>query len=243
MVTDWQRRQLPRIRGVEGWQGVHIDESGEELVSLRRFHRQVIVDPLYHKWGIPGAVNDCQVRSGLAERLTTAARNLPSGWRFIVWDGWRPFGVQLHLFQRHKRKLKAEHPGSSQASIERRTARHVSEPSRDPTAPAPHNTGGAVDISLIDSSNTPLDLGTPFDHFGARSQTGYFEALEEHGEALSPSDRASSRNRRLLFWALDSAGFANYEAEWWHFDYGDQFWGLKEGRSAIYGIAEPVSWQ
>lgn len=35
------------------------------------------------------------------------------------------------------------------------------------------------------------------------------------------------------------AGFINYPEEWWHFDYGNQFWAKLAGKKAIYGAAKP----
>jgi D-alanyl-D-alanine dipeptidase len=36
---------------------------------------------------------------------------------------------------------------------------------------------------------------------------------------------------------MHDAGFTAYDEEWWHFDRGDQFWGLFSGREAVYGPA------
>jgi hypothetical protein len=37
---------------------------------------------------------------------------------------------------------------------------------------------------------------------------------------------------------MSAQGFTAYVEEWWHFDYGDQFWGLVTERPARYeGIA------
>ena len=33
---------------------------------------------------------------------------------------------------------------------------------------------------------------------------------------------------------MAAQGFTAYLEEWWHFDYGDQFWGLATGRAACY---------
>ena len=41
--------------------------------------------------------------------------------------------------------------------------------------------------------------------------------------------------RRLLFWAMADQGFTAYVEEWWHFDFGNQFWGSITGHPAIYG--------
>jgi hypothetical protein len=37
---------------------------------------------------------------------------------------------------------------------------------------------------------------------------------------------------------MNAAGFACYEEEAWHFDYGNQFWGKKKGQPAIYSTAD-----
>lgn len=47
-------------------------------------------------------------------------------------------------------------------------------------------------------------------------------------------------NRRLLYTVMVEAGFTNYPLEWWHYDYGDQFWGHLSKRDAIYGLAEKL---
>ena len=36
------------------------------------------------------------------------------------------------------------------------------------------------------------------------------------------------------FRAMHGAGFVNYPHEWWHWSYGDRFWGCMTGRAAIY---------
>ncbi|MCZ0970531.1 hypothetical protein O1L55_01370 [Streptomyces albulus] len=43
-------------------------------------------------------------------------------------------------------------------------------------------------------------------------------------------------HRALLGRALGGAGFVNYPSEWWHWSYGDRYWGLLTGaRCAVYG--------
>jgi zinc D-Ala-D-Ala dipeptidase len=44
--------------------------------------------------------------------------------------------------------------------------------------------------------------------------------------------------RRTLFWAMAGQGFTAYVEEWWHFDHGDQFWGLATGNPAHYAAAD-----
>ena len=113
------------------------------------------------------------------------------------------------------------------SALEEAAARYVTPPSRSLVAPPPHLTGGAVDLTLGDGDGRPLDLGTDFDAF-----------VEEAGSrALEDVPGAARDLRRELFWSMHDQGFTAYHEEWWHFDHGDQFWGLATGRAAIYGAA------
>jgi D-alanyl-D-alanine dipeptidase len=69
-----------------------------------------------------------------------------------------------------------------------------------------------------------------FDHFGPETATVFFE------NASSKDALEYRHNRRLLFWAMAAAGFTNYREEWWHFDYGNQFWGVILNQPARYGF-------
>lgn len=78
-------------------------------------------------------------------------------------------------------------------------------------------------------------MGTTFDYFEPKAGTRYFEDKIELGEELSGLELAALKNRRLLYHLLNDVGFTNYREEWWHFDYGDQFWGKLSGDAAVYG--------
>jgi D-alanyl-D-alanine dipeptidase len=66
-----------------------------------------------------------------------------------------------------------------------------------------HNMGTAVDLTLR-ASGRELDMGAPFDTFGAGAH--YPDAS---GQALG--------NRKLLRDAMIAGGFHPYDFEWWHF--------------------------
>jgi D-alanyl-D-alanine dipeptidase len=51
-----------------------------------------------------------------------------------------------------------------------------------------------------------VDMGTPFDYFGAESHPDYRGVTEEQYEM-----------RMLLQQVMVRAGFVPYECEWWHF--------------------------
>ena len=158
-----------------------------------------------------------------------AATSLPDGVTLIVWDGWRAFETQRALYDDWMAQLRATHPEWDAATLARETARFVSVPSVDPACPAPHVTGGAVDLTLGDGDGAPLDLGTHFDAFVPEAGAVALEAVPGTAREL----------RRRLFWAMADAGFTAYVEEWWHFDFGDQFWGAVTGRQARYGPIDP----
>ena len=111
---------------------------------------------------------------------------------------------------------------------------YVAAPNADPACPPPHRTGGAVDVYLIDrATGVPLPMGTEPDETVPASATRWFE---EHTE--ENSGEPFRRNRRILFHAMQEAGFRNYGGEWWHFDWGNQRWANLAGEdAALYGIA------
>lgn len=70
-----------------------------------------------------------------------------------------------------------------------------------------HSRGSTIDLTLIAiESGQPLNMGTPWDYFDARSHT-----------ASTEIDEDAARNRQVLKRIMKSAGFRAYYAEWWHF--------------------------
>ena len=222
-------RPIPELRGNHGWRHVTIEPVDEPLVAVADIGGNVAEDPRYFAMGLPGARPRCHVRTGVATALAAAASSLPDGLGLLVWDGYRSLETQQALFNGYLNELIAIHPDWPADLLEDEAARYVTPPSRSAVAPPPHLTGGAVDLTLVGASGEPLDLGTDFDAFvdaaGARALEG------------TPSDARD--NRRILYWAMASAGFTPYVEEWWHYDLGDQFWGLQSGQTARYGAAAP----
>ena len=222
-------KPIPALRSTAGWREVPIAPVDEPLVAVDAIGARVVDDPQYHQWGLPGSLPRSWVREGVAERLARVAAGLPDGLTLVIWDGYRPLETQASIYGKYLDELSAIHPDWPAESLEQAASRFVTPPSRAAGAPPPHLTGGAVDLTLGDGDGRPLDLGTEFDAFVPQAAA---HALEDHpGEVR---DR-----RRLLFWAMAGQGFTAYAEEWWHFDHGDQFWGLATGRPARYAAAEP----
>jgi D-alanyl-D-alanine dipeptidase len=96
---------------------------------------------------LDGALFTVFVRQGVAERLAKAAAMLPRGHMLLVWDAYRTLSVQQALFDYFVKVLVQRGIPREQAIID--AQQFVSIPSGDPTRPPPHNTGGAVDLTII----------------------------------------------------------------------------------------------
>jgi D-alanyl-D-alanine dipeptidase len=220
---------IPELGGTEGWRDVPIEAVEEPLVPVDAIGRRVIDVPRYHQSGLPGALPRNWIREGVAARLHAVAEALPDGMTLVVWDGYRPIATQAALFHGYLDELTMVHPDWPADALEDAAARYVTPPSRSALAPPPHLTGGAVDLTLGDGDGRPLDLGTDFDAF----------VPEAGARALEDTPGTARDLRRTLYWAMAGQGFTPYVEEWWHFDHGDQFWGLATGRAARYAAAEP----
>jgi D-alanyl-D-alanine dipeptidase len=68
-----------------------------------------------------------------------------------------------------------------------------------------HSRGSTVDLTIVGESGE-VDMGTPFDFLGPRSNTNNPQVSAE-----------ARRNRALLAAAMSKRGFRPYGKEWWHF--------------------------
>ena len=186
----------------------------------------------YPLLGMKNAEVQCLLRKEAAEKLYEAAAKLPKGWRFRIWDAWRPFALQHELYETYSKDIIRDF-GLEKVSEEERNAvirGFVSEPIPDREIPPVHTTGGAIDLTILDADGMELEMGTDFDAFTEKTRTDYFEASNHIEEA----DRIRE-NRRLLYGLMTDAGFTNLPSEWWHYDYGDRFWAYYNHCPAIYG--------
>ena len=162
-----------------------------------------------------------RARTGVLKRLRTVAEALPGGVRLLVIEGHRTSAEQARRFNRYKQRLRGQ-GFTDPAEIRRRASAFVS-----PLEVAPHCTGAAVDLTLIEDGE--LDMGGPVN--GHR--IGREASCPMDAPGLSPKART---NRAVLAEAMTAAGFVNYPTEWWHWSYGDRYWALISGeKHAVYG--------
>lgn len=163
------------------------------------------------------------VRAELIPMLHAAARALPAGYKLHFFGGWRSMTVQWTAWWENLENKRRIHADLPEMEIERIARMTSADPSRG--GYGPHQTGGAIDLTVVDAAVRELDMGTPFSYHGTECQTFYRRAAP-----------AASENRMILYRAMKSAGFQNYPGEWWHWSYGDRAWAAyKRRRAAIFG--------
>jgi D-alanyl-D-alanine dipeptidase len=208
-----EQRPLPKLN--EPAEPAVADPIDEPMVRVEDLHPRIDVVPHYALGGWNNAIGECWLRSGVAIRLRAAADALAEPFGLVVYDGWRPRHLQDELY------LAALADPSIPPGF-------LAKPSIDDERPAPHESGGAVDLALTIDGNA-VAPGTDFD---ATTSHAFAAALET---APGPAREI----RRLLYWAMSDAGFVVYEGEWWHFEYGTRRWAAIVNRSPIYGATRP----
>ena len=207
---------------------IPIVAKDEPLVYISdTFGDRMLFQPMYYEQGISGAIRKVYVRKTMADMLLAAAKLLPEGYKLKILDAWRPAAVQKALYEAYYCRLlhDPQNQGKSQEEIQKMASQFVSYPSEDPDRPFVHATGGAVDLTIVDAQGEELNMGTAFDDFTDAAYTAHFE---------NTGDCEIRDNRRLLYNTMCAAGFTNYPAEWWHYDFGDRFWAAATHQDSIY---------
>lgn len=204
-------------------------------------------NPPYYE-AAPGSIEKLFLRESVARRLQKVDQKLREcGLRVHVHDAIRPLAVQAYFHDIWMpRRVRERYPNFSHQEAIAEVEKYWAAPTTSQDSPAPHSTGGAVDLTICKVRNgEPLYMGSIFDDATELAHTDYFETdgrkqketdVKEKMEKFS--DVEAKLNRRLLYWLMIDAGFANNPNEWWHFSRGDQMWArLSEAKAAHFGSA------
>jgi D-alanyl-D-alanine dipeptidase len=176
-------------------------------------------------------------RQSVAEKLIAAQQELPNGLFFKIYFGFRSLEQQLEQWNKRFQETKLEYPNVSLQEQERLTRLKVADARNGKYGP--HQTGGAIDITLCNSDGTELDMGTKYPEFTNKTRTyplQYKKFLGLKYDKKMLLSKNEFRNRELLYDVMVSAGFVNYPGEWWHYCYGDRMWAAYTGKQkCIYG--------
>lgn len=202
---------------------IKIRENNESLVDLAKFG--FVLEPKYFEEGL-SSESKMFLREGVAQKLLKIQQSL-GGLRLKIWDGFRSRDVQNNIYQNYWEEVKKVHPDWDEEKLKNEVGVFVSPPYQEDRIP-PHTTGGAVDLTLVDSDGNDLDMGTEFDYFGPEASSFFYEVYLDQPKI--------AENRKILREAMLAEDFTLDADEWWHFDYGSQIWALKRGKPfAIYG--------
>lgn len=210
------------------------EPSDEPMVYM---DDRFICNSWYNKWPeiggkpLPGSSPSIMCRRTVFEMISKAEELLPEGYKFSIYDAYRPIAVQQALWDHYRAQKVEEFPDATPEEIDYMMQFCVALPSYDILLPSLHNTGGAVDLTIVGPDGREVDMGCGFDEFSDRAWTAYYEP----GEAGDGVNETARDNRRMLYVVMTEVGFTNLPSEWWHFDYGDEKWGLYTGNAPIYG--------
>ncbi|XZN91012.1 MAG: M15 family metallopeptidase [Microcoleus sp.] len=219
------------------YQQIAIDECGEALVAIPADIFALEQPHPYQKLGAPYQESKVDspyyLRQGVIDCLMVAQKRLQQDypdWRILIFDAYRPVEVQQFMVDFTLAEIaKAqgyELPVSEDKKqvILEQVYQFWAMPSLDRATPPPHSTGAALDVTLVDRQNGPIDMGSPIDEISERSYPDYFASSNE------PAEQAFHNRRQRLKNAMIAAGFRQHPHEWWHFSLGDQMWAWSMGQ-------------
>ncbi|MCL6283656.1 hypothetical protein M3P21_08945 [Ruegeria sp. 2012CJ41-6] len=204
-----------------------VDVGAHGIAVVPYYHLSDGSNPPYGR-RIDGSLPRMWCRESLVPMLRSANDALAAcGCELVVYDAYRPITTQHGLWEWALAKVAADHPALPRSELEALTSQYSSDPRRfdpvDATTWPTHSTGASVDVVLraLDTDEV-LDMGAGFDELSAVAHTDHLERERVAGR-IGP-ENAALLNRRLLYWAMTNAGFANYPSEYWHFDFGNQMY-------------------
>jgi len=215
-----------------------IVECGEPLVPIPPEQFSFQQPHPYQKLGAPyGGASPFYLRQGVLDHLCQAQKQLRqrySNWRIQIFDAYRPVAVQQFMVeytlaetaQAQGLNLQNMTEAEQQAILEQ-VYQIWAVPSLNPATPPPHSTGAAVDVTLVDSADEAVFMGSPIDELSQRSHPAYFAAIAANpniGQTERVAAGKAAQHRQLLGEVMVAAGFQRHPGEWWHFSLGDQMW-------------------
>lgn len=137
----------------------------------------------------------------VAERLAKCQeylKKLHPDYSLLVYDGVRPVSVQQRMWN-----------ALDTIPVSER-GKFVSNPKNHSV----HNYGAAVDLTIVDGNNQPLDMGAGYDDIRKIA----YPSMEAHFLSTGELTQQQVNNRKLLRKVMRNQGFINIPSEWWHFN-------------------------
>ena len=211
------------------YQKIPIQECGDPLMPIPLAQFSVETPHPYEKLGADYQEKSPYfLRQTVVEALLNAQSYLQQQqdrWKIHIFDAYRPVTVQQFMVDYTFKTLVADQglsvntlSAAQQQMLWENVYQIWAIPSDDPATPPPHSTGAAIDITLIDETGRPLDMGGAIDELSARSQPNYY------AQSCDRQEQLYHQRRELLHQIMGQSGFCRHPGEWWHFSLGDQMW-------------------
>lgn len=170
-----------------------------ELINITDLDTTILIDLKYASTNnftkviLYDSLNDVYLHPIAAKKLVEAQRflkEIDASLTLLVYDAARPLSVQKKMYD---------------VVQNTRYRSYVANPTRTGL----HNYGVAVDLTICNLDEGPLDMGTPFDYFGKEA------GIRNEAAYLT---KKQIQNRDLLRKVMIRAGFLTILGEWWHFN-------------------------
>jgi D-alanyl-D-alanine dipeptidase len=197
-------------------------KSDEPMVDVRTYDPSIKSE--YEKLDMLAYTKEIiYVRDSVAQKVASVNKFLKQkGLSLRIVYGYRHPDIQELYFTRKREELRSEYPNFSEAALDEVTHNFVAVPDV-----GGHPTGGAIDMSIIDSKENLLDMGTGIADYKDP------EKMKTFGAGVSAEQM---KNRLILHDAMVEENFAPFYGEWWHFSYGDREWAcFYEKPTALFG--------
>lgn len=177
------------------------------LVSIQSIDSSILVDLKYASTDnfmhqqLYFIIDQLYLQQDVAERLSRSQaylQQLHPNYSLLVYDGVRPVDVQKRMWDALDSIPIAER------------GKFVSNPKNHSV----HNYGAAIDLTIVDENQRPLDMGTGYDD----SRKIAYPSLEQQYLASGELSKQQVDNRKLLRKVMSHQGFLNIPSEWWHFN-------------------------
>lgn len=199
-------------------------ESTEPLVDVTTYDSSIVTQYIKVDM-IPITGESIYVRDSIAKKLAKIESSLrEKGYRLKIVYGYRHPSVQAKYFYNRRETLSLQHSELSTEQLDRYTHSFVAAPSV-----AGHPAGAAVDLTIIESDGSYIDMGTAIADYSDE------EKIKTFGDGLTEQQQ---RNRKLLHDLMVAENFAPFYGEWWHFSYGDREWAAFYNKKALFGAIE-----
>lgn len=208
---------------------------------------------------LPGVPDAPLVRLDVARRLVRANTLLSTdsdvrdylgaAARLKIEDALRSYDTQVFAYEvAWPAVIRKINPGITDEELRLELPKYVAKPNTNIT-PTPHLTGGAVDVALINmQTGEKFDRGHkggaikgtayPDFHEGYHLSPGESDIENVEGQANVADEQSEIvKSRRVLYWAMTSAGLSVNPHEIWHYGIGDPLSAYVSGAGKpYYGI-------